>query len=529
MAERLDAYSHTVHRNYQSFLVDGLVKLSRFGVLIDSRVGTTTELLHQTFTILRPRERFTALNSRGNNPVATIAETMWVLAGRNDMEFMTRYLPRAIDFSDDGKTWRAAYGRRLRHYGMFGVDQIQKVVDLLTKDKNSRRAVISIWDANQDWVDSKDIPCNDLLTFQVRGGRLHMTVTVRSQDIIWGSMVNMFEWSVLHEIVASHLGLDVGPVTYMVGSLHIYERHAEIANNVIKEGMRTNHPIYDVGYAATDGNLISSITGPLHTTYADIEAFMELERMSRETFDLATFITKSHDIVNPFIRDAAFAVSAFNELKRNEEMYIADWVDEMEGYDIRYAVFHYLSKIQKFMLDSKGEESQVTVKHGPDHGSDSIVKSLKDLQDAKNKVYRDSWKKHGEVLSIFSNITRKFDRMASMIDNGQYLDKATGESLFDTVGDFAVYCCLYASWLSGEPFTDQVDNAKPQAESFQKYEGYVDGSVDLMNRIATNYRTLEAALIGHDGAAPESLDKCEKIHHALEMARLAITWLVVAK
>jgi thymidylate synthase len=79
---------------------------------------------------------------------------MWVLAGRNDIEWLSAYLPRAADFSDDGITWRAGYGRRIRHWdcnpGDPGLDQHAYIVDTLREDPLSRQAVIGIWDPITD-------------------------------------------------------------------------------------------------------------------------------------------------------------------------------------------------------------------------------------------------------------------------------------------------------------------------------------------------------------------------------------------
>jgi len=99
--------------------------------------------------IINPQKRTLLYPKRGNNPFATLAETMWVLAGRNDMKFLTMFLPRAADFSDDGQVWRAGYGPRLRkwdyveykHYPELIedehkiTDQIQFIMKQLKKDK----------------------------------------------------------------------------------------------------------------------------------------------------------------------------------------------------------------------------------------------------------------------------------------------------------------------------------------------------------------------------------------------------------
>src|SRR5699024_1776026 len=100
---------------------------------------------------------------------------------RDDIKSLERYLPRARDFSDDGETWRGAYGPRIRN-------QIPYVARVLTEQPDSRQAVISIYNPAVDStsVPVLDRPCNLALQFLLRGGELHCNVFLRSNDAIWG-------------------------------------------------------------------------------------------------------------------------------------------------------------------------------------------------------------------------------------------------------------------------------------------------------------------------------------------------------
>src|SRR4029078_12597498 len=119
------------------------------------------------------------------------------LNGRNDLDFIRYFLPRAVDFSDDGVTWRAGYGPRLRDYGP-GIDQIEFVVNELRANPNSRRAVLSLLDPGEDStfpIKTNDFPCTQSLSFMERDGKLDLTVFIRSNDLIWGwSHINLFEF-----------------------------------------------------------------------------------------------------------------------------------------------------------------------------------------------------------------------------------------------------------------------------------------------------------------------------------------------
>lgn len=149
-------------RNATHAFIGNLGDLLAQGSRISVREHDTIELRNRQIELEYPLERCIVTPRRHNNIFATVAETIWVVAGRNDLGFLSHYLPRAPDFSDDGCTWRAGYGPRIRKWQ--GVDQLAEVVRILRANSDSRRAVMSIFDPAQDFVESKDIPCNNWVT-----------------------------------------------------------------------------------------------------------------------------------------------------------------------------------------------------------------------------------------------------------------------------------------------------------------------------------------------------------------------------
>lgn len=211
-------------QNQTDALIQMLRKIDADGEEVLTRGFRQKEVLAQLVTIEKPNERVIVLKNRNNNIFALIAETLWVLAGRNDLVFLEHYLPRAVDFSDDGMTWRAAYGPRLRNWD--GIDQFEMVIKRLKDDLNTKRAVMSIYDPGKDFVDTKDVPCNNWLHFMARKGRLNLDVSVRANDTIWGfGGINTFEWSVLLQLMAYWTNLNVGKMTWFTSTMHVYSRH----------------------------------------------------------------------------------------------------------------------------------------------------------------------------------------------------------------------------------------------------------------------------------------------------------------
>src|SRR5690625_1398949 len=54
------------------------------------------ERLHETVTLTEPRSRYMLLAARKASLPAQIAETMWVLSGRDDVDWLSTYLPALL-------------------------------------------------------------------------------------------------------------------------------------------------------------------------------------------------------------------------------------------------------------------------------------------------------------------------------------------------------------------------------------------------------------------------------------------------
>lgn len=206
--------------NHTDFFYKALRLVAEKGKHSSPRGMEIAEVENVIYQITKPYQKQLFIPQRGNNPIATMAEVLWILAGRNDMEYLTYYLPRAIEYSDDGKTWRGGYGPRLRNWN--GIDQIREVVKILEEDRSSRRAVMMIFDPDRDFVQSKDIPCNNQIAVTIRDSEINIKVCSRSMDIIWGSTINTITFSIFQEILAGILNAEIGTMTYFISSFHLY-------------------------------------------------------------------------------------------------------------------------------------------------------------------------------------------------------------------------------------------------------------------------------------------------------------------
>jgi len=159
------------------------------------------------------------------NPVFHFAECLWMMSGRDDSEWISKFNPRMRDFANESGIFHGAYGYRWRI--LWGIDQILAICNLIKKDPWTRRAVISMWDTALDLDQTqKDLPCNTHIYFRRNGTSLDMTVCNRSNDLVWGALgSNIVHFSFLMELIAHEVGLEVGKMYQFTNNLHVYERH----------------------------------------------------------------------------------------------------------------------------------------------------------------------------------------------------------------------------------------------------------------------------------------------------------------
>ncbi len=243
-----------------------------------------------TVTYEKPLERVLFNAVRDANPFFHLMESLWMLAGRNDVAPVAYYAKQMREYSDDGVSLNGAYGHRWRRAKVTGsspedsivrdgeydtTDQLDVIVNHLKADPTSRRAVLQMWNVEDDllkiggkvehrpinevcdlnnggkrctcppeYPPSKDVCCNLSVMFslradpdnwsreldmerlvmtEVRPYLLDMTVTNRSNDMVWGMLgANYVHFTFLQEYVAARLGVEAGKYHHFTNNLHVY-------------------------------------------------------------------------------------------------------------------------------------------------------------------------------------------------------------------------------------------------------------------------------------------------------------------
>lgn len=248
----------------------------------DSRNGPVKMFDCPVTTVFeKPCERVLFHPLRDANPFFHLYESLWMLAGRNDVASVMYYVKRMYDFSDDGVTLHGAYGYRWLH--TFGFDQLTQIIRALQADHNDRRCVLQMWDASQDLGRrGKDVPCNTQAMFLINAnGELDMTVLNRSNDIIMGAYgANAVHFSVLQEYMANCIGVPVGRYWQVSNNFHAYEADYKKVEDIAFEGVTYPYgmkghpftPTVDVCVDVTPYPLMQTLPG---SWQVDLKLYME--------------------------------------------------------------------------------------------------------------------------------------------------------------------------------------------------------------------------------------------------------------
>lgn len=136
-------------------------------------------------------------------------------------------------FSDDRLAITGSnYGQRLFRPRP-GLDQVESCVRLIRQDPNTRRAAMTVYQPEDAGRESGDIPCTFGVLLGPRDGRLHQTVVMRSNNAWHLLPYNIFEFTLLGEVIASEVNLELGTYHHFAVSMHLYSRNLEQATTAI--------------------------------------------------------------------------------------------------------------------------------------------------------------------------------------------------------------------------------------------------------------------------------------------------------
>ena len=195
------------------------------GEVIDAGMGgKTLEIINQQITLANPCLLGITDPSRKWNEDYAIAEFLWYIGRDRKVGVMDQFASIWGKIKDDKGEVESNYGEYI-----FG-NQWFWIVNELEADIHSRRAVIPIHELIHKFKNDFDHPCTMYIQFLIRDYKLHLIWNMRSCDLIYGLCNDMFCAALILQLMNNELKdgdylIELGSVSFNIGSLHVYEKH----------------------------------------------------------------------------------------------------------------------------------------------------------------------------------------------------------------------------------------------------------------------------------------------------------------
>ncbi len=159
-----------------------------------------------------------------------IHELLWFLKGDTNVKYLQENGVRIWnEWADENGDLGPVYGYQWRNWPTSKgehVDQIQRVVESIKNDPNSRRHIVSAWNVGE--LEAMALPpCHAFFQFYVRDDQLSLQLYQRSADIFLGVPFNIASYSLLLMMVAQVTSLEPYEFIHSIGDAHIYNNHIE--------------------------------------------------------------------------------------------------------------------------------------------------------------------------------------------------------------------------------------------------------------------------------------------------------------
>ncbi|MBI5114652.1 MAG: thymidylate synthase [Rhodovulum sp.] len=205
-------------------LAEGVEKRDRTGT------GTLSVFGHQMRFDLAAG--FPLVTTKKLHLKSIVHELLWFLAGDTNVAYLNRHGVSIWDeWADPNGDLGPVYGAQWRSWPAPDggtIDQIVQALDLIGRDPESRRIVVTAWNP-ADLPKMALAPCHCLFQFYVADGRLSCQLYQRSADVFLGVPFNIASYALLTCMVAQVTGLKPGHFVHTFGDAHLYLNHLEQA------------------------------------------------------------------------------------------------------------------------------------------------------------------------------------------------------------------------------------------------------------------------------------------------------------
>lgn len=208
----------------QRILDEGVEKSDRTGT------GTISVFGHQMRFDLS--EGFPVVTTKKVHLKSVIHELLWFISGETNIGYLQDNGVRIWnEWADENGDLGPVYGKQWRRWKTQDgteVDQLAKAIEMIKTNPNSRRIIVSAWNAGE--LDEMALmPCHAFFQFRVANGKLDCQLYQRSADVFLGVPFNIASYALLTHMVAQVCGLEAGEFVHTIGDAHLYLNHLEQA------------------------------------------------------------------------------------------------------------------------------------------------------------------------------------------------------------------------------------------------------------------------------------------------------------
>jgi thymidylate synthase len=200
-------------------------------------------------------EGFPLLTTKKVHLKSIIHELLWFLQGSTNIAYLKKNGVSIWDeWADENGNLGPVYGYQWRNWPKpdgTHIDQISQVVEMIKKNPDSRRLIVSAWNVAD--VDRMKLPpCHAFFQFYVADGKLSCQLYQRSADIFLGVPFNIASYALLTMMVAQVCGLKLGDFVHTLGDAHLYLNHLDQTREQLSRetrhlpSMRINPEVKDI-------------------------------------------------------------------------------------------------------------------------------------------------------------------------------------------------------------------------------------------------------------------------------------------
>ena len=221
----------------------------------EDRTGTGTLSVFGYQMRFNLEEGFPLLTTKKVHLKSIIHELLWFLQGSTNIQYLKENGVSIWDeWADAQGNLGPVYGYQWRNWPKpdgTHIDQISQVVNMIKKNPDSRRLIVSAWNV-ADVDQMKLPPCHAFFQFYVADGKLSCQLYQRSADIFLGVPFNIASYALLTMMVAQVCGLKLGDFVHTLGDAHIYLNHLEQTREQLSRDpralptMRINPDVQDI-------------------------------------------------------------------------------------------------------------------------------------------------------------------------------------------------------------------------------------------------------------------------------------------